>query len=182
MESYLPFQWSSSVCISHAWVYRRAFTQLRYGRFLVYVTLKLQGCTVCWVSVQLHAFENKKWRHRSLFMGCNTASAGHKGSAECTKLIFCWMTAGHTTGCTFSADEGWYGTSCDCSIPRCSVCRWCGEPTLPGLAHLQTTANGFLHNVWSAVNVHALLCSLHINRTSAFYRNWTDLMSVMWTY
>lgn len=78
------------------------------------------------------------------------------------------MTAGHASECIFSADEGWYRMSSDCIIPRRSVHRWCGESMLPGLAHLQTTPNRFLCNVWSAVSVYALLCSLHINRTTDF--------------
>lgn len=99
------------------------------------------------------------------------------------------MTAVRATKCTFSDDKGWYGTSYDCSLPQCSVHGWCGThiprcgvhcwrgvhiprcgvrgSTLPGLAHLQMIPNGFLCNVWSAVNGYTLLCNLHTNRTSA---------------
>lgn len=97
------------------------------------------------------------------------------------------MAAMCATKRTFSTDEGWCGTSRVCSTPGCSArgCRGtripqCGVSgsTLPGLAHLRMFPHGFLCNVWSAVNGYTLHCNLHINRTSAFYRNWTDPITV----
>ena len=112
-------------------------------------------------------------------------------------------TAVSATKHTFSADEGWRGVSYDCGTPRCSAHGWCGmripqcgrhgwcgthvprcsvcESILPGLPHVQAIPNGFLCNVWSAVNRYTRLCNFHTNRTSAFYRNWTDPITATWS-